>query len=62
MSKGKAKNTAFGAGVTRHKAVRATLDDVEYVQVERLRKHYGFETDSDLLRALIKRACLSLPV
>lgn len=58
----RAKNTTSGAEITRNHTVRVVLDDIEQTQLARIKQHYGFEKESDVFRALIKRASLSLPV
>lgn len=43
------------------KCIRVNLDATEVKILENLRIHYGFRTTTELVRALIKRAQLTLP-
>ena len=49
-----------GGEVTRHNIVRVTLDDIEQRQLAKIKQYYGFEKEADVMRALIKRASLSI--
>lgn len=44
----------------RHHVLRAKLNDVEMKMVEKIKKHYGFKSNRQLIVALIKRAFMNI--
>lgn len=49
-----------GAETDKHQFVRASLTDVEVAMFNKLKEHYKFGTDRELIVALIKRAHMNL--
>lgn len=49
-----------GVDTDRHHAFRARLNNVEMKMVEKIKKHYGFQSDRQLIVALIKCAFMNI--
>lgn len=49
-----------GVETTRHETVRARLTDIEMKMVQKVKQHYHFKTDTELVLALVKRAHLNI--
>lgn len=51
-----------GINTDRHHAFRTYLNDVEVKMAEKIKKHYGFKSDRQLIVALIKRAFMNITI
>lgn len=51
-----------GINTDRHHTFRTYLNDVEVKVVEKIKKHYGFKSDRQLIVALIKRAFMNITI
>ena len=40
--------------------ILARVSDIEYEMFKKVKQHYGFRTNSDTIKALIKRAALNI--
>lgn len=40
--------------------ILAKVNDIEYEMFKKVKQHYGFTTNSDTIKALIKRAALNI--
>lgn len=49
-----------GTNTDRHYIFHTYLNDVEVKMVEKIKKHYGFKSNRQLIVALIKRAFLNI--
>ena len=49
-----------GIDTDRHHILRTYLNDVEVKMMEKIKKHYGFKSDRQLVIALIKRAFMNI--
>lgn len=49
-----------GIDTDKHHTFRTYLNDVEIKMVEKIKKHYGFKSDRQLIVALIKRAFMNI--
>ena len=46
--------------VSKKRNINVTLSSVESSMLSKIKKHYGFESDGDLVRALLSRANMNL--
>ena len=49
-----------GINTDRHHTLHTRLNDVEVKMVEKIKKHYGFKSDRQLIVALIKCAFMNI--
>ena len=54
------KNANRGGETNKHTQVTIAFDDLEVKQINKIMTHYGFKNTSEMMRALIKRANMSI--
>ena len=54
------KSATRGGETDKHQFVRVNLSDIEVAMFNKLKGHYKFKTDRELVIALIKRAHMNL--